>query len=69
MFLQQRVAYKIEHDSVKDAVHEYNAMTRAIGHASEMQGYWSYEDFKELDSVRAGSRDLSTHYRVNYSQK
>ncbi|KAK9825268.1 hypothetical protein WJX74_004590 [Apatococcus lobatus] len=68
-FVAHRTSFKIQHNTAHNCVNDYNAMMRGIAHAAAMQGHWEYDEFKQLESVRAGATQMSDHRRVNHEQK
>lgn len=68
-FVAHRTSFKIQHNTAHNCVNDYNAMMRGIAHAAAMQGHWEYDEFKQLESVRAGAKQMSDHRRVNHEQK
>ena len=68
-FVADRIAFKVQHNMAHNAVHEYSAMMRGLAHAAAMQGHWQHDEFRQLESVRAGARQMSDHRRVTHEQK
>ncbi|KAK9833908.1 hypothetical protein WJX74_009557 [Apatococcus lobatus] len=66
---RNRIAFKVQHNMPHNAVHEYNAMMRGLAHAAAMQGHWQHDEFRQLESVRAGAKQMPDHRRVKHEQK
>ena len=69
-FVAYRIKQKLDRqNSVANCVNEFNSTMRSVALAAAMQGYWEAETFKQLQSVRAGAKQMSEHRRVNHEQK